>query len=83
MIEGKLHLYCIEKGQGQFLDGYVGGFADMPVGDNASYTNNLFSFVEKKQNDAVTRIHVMEIGNPAPGAQKFKKTAEVSYPPDV
>jgi len=73
----------MDKKQGQILEGYVGAFCNMPVTDNVSYKNQLFTFVEKKAADPTTRIHVMEIGNPAPGAAKFKRTAELQYPPDV
>jgi len=83
IIEGKLQLYMIEKKQGQYLDGFVGTFAEMPIGNSASYTNSLFSFVERKPGDPVTRIHIMEIGNPNAGEAKFKRTSEVAFPPDV
>ena len=66
-ISGMLQLYSIEKKQGQFLEAYTGAFVDMPVTDNASYKNQLFAFVQKKANDPVTRLHIMEIGTPAPG----------------
>lgn len=61
VIEGRLQLYMIEKKQGQYLDGFVGTFAEMPVGNSATYTNSLFSFAERKPGDPVTRIHIMEI----------------------
>lgn len=35
---------------------------------NATYKNSLFAFSEKKANESVHRLHIMEIGNPAPGA---------------
>lgn len=82
-VVGHLQLYCIEKKQGQYLEGYCGAFADMPVGNNPAYINSLFTFVEKKAADPVTRIHIMEIGNPNGSEAKFKRTAEVAYPPDV
>lgn len=82
-VIGNLQLYMIEKKQGQFLEGFVGAFAEMPVGASPTYTNSLFTFVEKKATDPVTRIHVMEIGTPNGAEPKFKKTAEVTYPPDV
>ena len=82
-VLGKMQLFMIEKGQGQFLEGYVGGFVDAPVSDAPGYTNNLFTFVEKKAADPVTRLHIMEIGAPAAGQAKFKRATELAYPPEV
>jgi hypothetical protein len=39
----------------------------MPVIDNISYKNNILCFVEKKIAEGTTKLHVMEVGNPAPG----------------
>ena len=55
----------------------------MPVGNNPSFKNSLFTFMEKKTGENVTRIHVMEIGTPNAGEGTFKRSAEVTFPPDV
>ena len=65
------------------LEGYAGYFSDIPVTDGSTYKSNLFIFCEKKATENVQRIHFMEIGNPATGQQKFKKSVEISMPPDV
>jgi len=40
---------------------------NLPVTDAApSYQNSLFAFCEKKVAETVYKLHVMEIGNPAP-----------------
>ena len=49
----------------------------MPVTDANDYKNSLFCFCEKKENDATQKLHIMEIGNPAPGQQKFKKSTDI------
>ena len=48
-----------------------------------SYVNNLFAFCEKKANETVSRLHIMEIGNPSPGQPKFKVSAEIAMAPDA
>lgn len=49
----------------------------MPVTDANSYKNSLFCFCEKKAGEQVQKLHIMEIGNPAPGQQKIKRTADI------
>jgi len=41
----------------------------MPVTDANDYKNSLFCFCEKKAGDAsgAQKLHIMEIGSPAPG----------------
>lgn len=57
---------------------------DLPVTDSApSYKNSLFSFCEKKANESVHRLHIMEIGNPAPNQNKFKINTEIAMAPDA
>lgn len=48
-----------------------------------SYSNSLFAFCEKKASETVNRLHIMEIGNPSPGANKFKVSAEIQFAPDA
>jgi len=82
-INAQMQLFFTEKRQQQLLEGYAGCFADIPVTENTGYKNSIFCFCEKKAGETAQRLHVMEIGNPAPGAQKFKKSVEIPYPPDV
>lgn len=57
---------------------------DLPVTDIApSYKNSLFAFCEKKSNESVHRLHIMEIGNPAPSQNKFKINTEIAMAPDA
>lgn len=57
---------------------------DLPLTEgNSSYKNSCFAFCEKKANESVHRLHIMEIGNPAPNAQKFKINTEIAMAPDA
>jgi hypothetical protein len=49
----------------------------MPVTDVNTYKNSLFIFCEKKAAENTQKLHIMEIGNPAPGQAKFKKSADI------
>ena len=76
-ICGYMQLFFIEKRQQQLLDGgFCATFTDMPV-TTASYKNSLFCFTQKKAGEMTTKLHIMEIGNPAPGAQKLKQSADI------
>lgn len=44
------------------------------------HKSTLFCFVEKKQGEINSKLHVTEIGVPPPGQQKFKKYFDL--PPD-
>lgn len=71
-ICGHMQLFFIEKKQQQLLDGgFCATFSDMPV-TTASHKNSLFCFCQKKAGDMSTKLHIMEIGAPAPGAPKLK-----------
>jgi len=39
----------------------------MPVTDATDYKNNIFCFCEKKAGETTQKLHIMEVGNPAPG----------------
>ena len=66
------------------LEGYAACFTEMPVTDgNNTYKNGLFCFCEKKKAEQTQRIHITEIGNPAPGAAKFKINTELQMAPDA
>ena len=59
------------------LEGFAATFTDMPVTDANEYKNSLFCFCEKKAGENTQKLHIMEIGNPAPGQQKVKKSCEI------
>lgn len=79
-----MQLYNIERKQQQLLEGVSGCFANLPVTDSApAFVNNLFAFCEKKSLESVTRLHIMEVGNPSPGQQKLRVSAEIQMAPDA
>jgi clathrin heavy chain len=79
-----MQLYNVEKRQQQILEGYSACFMNLPMTDaNPSYKNSLFAFCEKKANESVHRLHIMEIGDPAPGQPKFKINTEITMAPDA
>lgn len=55
----------------------------MPISDAIGYKNNILCFVEKKLSEPTAKLHVMEVGNPAPNQQKFKKTVDLQYAPEA
>lgn len=79
-----LQLYNIERGQHQTIEGFAACFADLPLSEtNPSYKNSVFCFCEKKAAEGINRLHIMEIGNPAPGNNKFKVSVDIQMPQDA
>lgn len=76
-ICGHMQLFFIEKRQQQILEGFAATFSDMPVTDATTHKNSIFCFCEKKAGETTQKLHIMEIGNPAPNQQKFKKSADI------
>lgn len=72
----------IEKRQQQILSGFAAAFTEMPISDNTDYKNSLFCFCEQKEGDSTHKLHIMEIGNPAPGGSKFKVSAVIQMQQD-
>lgn len=79
-IQCQMQLYSFERRLMQPLEGFAACFADIPVED-PNYTNSILCFAEKKATENVSRIHFMEIGNPTPGGQKFKKQVDIAFEP--
>lgn len=83
-VNAHMQLFNFERKQQQMLEGFSACFIDIPITDgNNSHINNLFCFVEKKAGETASRLHVMEIGAPAPGANKFKITVDVAMAADA
>jgi len=59
------------------LEGFAACFTDMPVTDANSHKNSLFCFCEKKAGENTQKLHIMEIGAPAEGQQKVKKSSDI------
>ena len=83
-INAWLQLYNIERQQHQPIEGYAACFSELPLSNtNPSYKNSVFCFCEKKAAEGIHRLHIMEIGNPAPGDAKFKISVDISMAPDA
>jgi len=83
-INAWMQLYNIEKQQHQPIEGYAACFTDLPLSDtNPSYKNSIFCFCEKKAAEQIHRLHIMEIGTPAPGNGKFKVTVDIQMAQDA
>jgi len=72
-----MQLFFIEKRQQQILEGFAATFTDMPVTDATEHKNSLFCFCEKKAGENTQKVHIMEIGNPAAGQQKVKRSSDL------
>lgn len=72
-----MQLYMMEKKQHQNLSGFAACFTEMPVTDQSDYKNQILCFCEKKENENVHKLHFMEIGNPAPNQQKFRRNTDI------
>lgn len=59
------------------LEGFAACFTDMPVTDATDHKNSLFCFCEKKAGENTQKLHIMEIGNPAAGQQKVKRSCDI------
>lgn len=79
-----MQLYSIERALTQPIEAFAACFAELPLSDtNASYKNSVFCFCEKKAAEQVHRLHIMEIGNPAPGNNKFKVQVDIAMAQDA
>jgi len=54
----------------------------MPVTDVSTHKNSLFCFCEKKEGENTQKLHIMEVGTPAAGQPKFKKSADIQIQQD-
>ena len=77
-----MQLFFTEKKQQQMLEGFAACFTDMPVTEATAHKNSLFCFCEKKAGENTQKLHVMEIGAPAEGQQKVKKTCDIQMTQD-
>lgn len=63
-INGHIQLYLIEGGRQQMLEGHACTFGKGYI-HNETVQSTLFCFVEKKQGEAVSKVHINEI-SPTP-----------------
>ena len=83
-ILSHIQLYSIERSMAIPLEGYAASFAEMPVTDApGNPKTQLLCFCERKANESTQKLILTEIGNPAPGQQKFKSMSEIALAPDA
>lgn len=73
-INGHIQLFLIESQKQQLLEGHCATFGEGIV--HEGHTSVLLAFVEKKQNEQNSKVHITEI-YPKEGIQKFKKNCEL------
>jgi len=79
-----MQLYNIERSVHQPIESFAACFTELPLSDtNPTFKNSVFCFCEKKAAEQVHRRHIMEIGNPAPGNNKFKVMVDISMAADA
>lgn len=79
-INGHIQLYFIEGSKQQLLEGHACTFGKAYI-HNESFQSTLFCFVEKKQGEAVAKVHINEISAAPEGYTKHKKNTEIQYDP--
>jgi clathrin heavy chain len=79
-INGHIQLYLIEGGKQQLLEGHACTFGKAYI-HNDSFQSTLFCFVEKKQGEAISKVHINEISAAPEGFTKHKKNTEIQYDP--
>lgn len=62
-INGHIQLFLIEAAKQQVLEGHCCTFGEAFVHSD-DFKSSLFCFVERKQGESVSRLHITEIGVP-------------------
>jgi len=79
-VMGYMQLYSIERAQSQCLDGHTGTFIDIQLDGN---TKPSTLFCMAMRTPAGGKLHIIEVGGPAEGGNKFsKQSSDLLFPPD-
>jgi clathrin heavy chain len=83
VVEGKIHLYSVEKSRYQFLKGHAGCFATIKVAGRADPAQVLI--FEGKEPDQPAKLFVMEVGRDkdAPGGLFRLAPQLIQFPPEA
>lgn len=80
-VVGAMQLYSVERKVSQPIEGHAAAFGQFTMPGNAS-TSTLFCFAVRGA--ASSKLHVIEVGTPAPGNQPFtKKAVDIFFPPEA
>lgn len=79
-VAGAMQLYSVDRKVSQPIEGHVAAFTQFKCDDN-SEPSNLFCFANRSTTEA--KLHIIEVGQPAPGNQPYtKKAVKVFFPPE-
>lgn len=79
-VMGYMQLYSVERKQSQCLEGHSGTFIDIQLDGN---TKKSTLFCMAMRTPAGGKLHIIEVGGPAEGGNKFdKQSSDLLFPPD-
>ncbi|XP_022666531.1 clathrin heavy chain 1-like [Varroa jacobsoni] len=80
-VVGAMQLYSMERKVSQPIEGHAAAFAQLELEGN-SQPSTVFCFAVRTQ--AGGKLHLVEVGSPAPGNQPYtKKAIDVFFPPEA
>ncbi|XP_028852967.1 clathrin heavy chain 1 isoform X2 [Denticeps clupeoides] len=80
-VVGAMQLYSVERKVSQPIEGHAAAFSQFTMEGNTQ-PSTLFCFTVRGQ--AGGKLHIIEVGQPAPGNQPFaKKAVDVFFPPEA
>ncbi|XP_026877964.2 clathrin heavy chain 1 isoform X3 [Electrophorus electricus] len=80
-VVGAMQLYSVERKVSQPIEGHAAAFGQYKLDGNQN-ASTLFCFAVRSQ--AGGKLHIIEVGQPAPGNQPFsKKAVDVFFPPEA
>lgn len=79
-VAGAMQLYSVDRKVSQPIEGHVAAFTQFKCEDN-SEPSTLFCFANRSPTEG--KLHIIEVGQPAPGNQPYqKKAVKVFFPPE-
>ncbi|XP_076859512.1 clathrin heavy chain 1 isoform X2 [Brachyhypopomus gauderio] len=80
-VVGAMQLYSVDRKVSQPIEGHAAAFGQYKLDGNQN-PSTLFCFAVRSQ--AGGKLHIIEVGQPAPGNQPFsKKAVDVFFPPEA
>ncbi|KAL6458662.1 hypothetical protein MHYP_G00321340 [Metynnis hypsauchen] len=80
-VVGAMQLYSVDRKVSQPIEGHAAAFVQYKLEGNPNLST-LFCFAVRSQ--AGGKLHIIEVGQPAPGNQPFaKKAVDVFFPPEA
>lgn len=80
-VAGAMQLYSVERKVSQAIEGHAAAFSQFKMPGNSA-ESTLFCIGVRTA--AGGKLHIIEVGSPAPGNQPFtKKAVDVFFPPDA